>query len=162
MLYLVMILAIPLMIVVWNQQRCAGKMLCFFLDQAKFLKPKLLPADDDFVYDQQEGAAYYIFPERVRLTRFPAGWPIFLQQNIPTVLYETGNGEPLDWNDLSARVVSSKELGAAMEPKWLQNIVQGAREGVGESKWQRMMPMLTLAAVAICLLLLFVVMTKLP
>ncbi len=75
-------------------------------------------------------------------------------------MYERGNGEPLDWKDTAKRIVSAKEVGAAMEPQWLKNIIKGASEAQGESKLGKMLPLLTVAAVIICLVLIFVLMTK--
>jgi hypothetical protein len=120
----------------------------------------LLPHDEDFVYDHKNGNAYYIFPERVRFVRFPSGWPIFLQQTVPSVLYERGNGEPLEWTDLGKRTVSSKEVGAAMEPQWLKNIIKGASETQGEGRMSRMLPMISLMGIVIVAVVLFYALSK--
>jgi hypothetical protein len=151
---------IPLLLFFFNYSRSANKTLCLFLEPDKSVTQGLLPHDEDFVYDRRNGNAYYIFPERVRFVRFPSGWPIFLQQTVPMVLYERGNGEPLEWTDLGKRTVSSKEVGAAMEPKWLTNIIKGASELQGESRMGKMLPLLSLAGVLMCMVLVFVLMTK--
>ena len=163
---LLMMVAIPLMLFFWNYSRSAGKTLCIFLEPDGTYTPQLCPHDSDFVYDTKTGDAYYIYTSstpsnRVRYVRYPTGWPVFLQQVVPSALYERGNGEPLDWKDTGKRVVSSKEVGAAMEPQWLKNIIKGASEAQGESRLNRMLPLLSLVAVLLCLVFIFVLMTKL-
>lgn len=153
-------LFVPVIIFFWNQQRIAKKVLCLFLEEDRSINQRLLPAQTDFVLDLKMGQAYYIYPDNVRFMRYPAGWPTAIQQVVPVVLYERGNGEPLDWVHLEKRVVSATEIGAAMEPEWLKNIVRGYRETSGETKMQKMLPLLSVALGAICMLLLFVVMTK--
>jgi hypothetical protein len=155
-----MMVAIPLMLFFWNYSRCANKTLCLFLEPDKSVTHGLLPHDEDFVYDHKNGNAYYIFEDRIRFVRYPTGWPIFLQQTVPMALYKRGDGEPLPWDDLGTRTVSSKEVGAAMEPQWLKNIIKGASEAQGESRMGRMMPVLTLAAVLIMMVFLFIVISK--
>jgi hypothetical protein len=83
-----------------------------------------------------------------------------LQQTVPSVLYERGNGEPLEWNDLGKRTVSSKEVGAAMEPQWLKNIIKGASETQGESRMGRMLPMISLMGIVIIAVILFYALSK--
>jgi len=144
-----------LLMVVWNKLRTTGKTLCLICEEDKSIKQRLLPGNADFVIDVHYGEAYYIFPERVRLMRFPAGWPSFLQENVPALLVNRGDGEPLDWNNLSKRVVSALEVGAAMEPQWLKNIVKGVQEGAGGTKLQRIMPLISVALGVICMLILF-------
>ena len=165
-LLMLMMVAIPLMLFFWNYSRCARKTLCIFLEPDGTYTPQLCPHDADFVYDTKTGDAYYIYTQstpgnRVRYVRYPTGWPVFLQQVVPSVLYERGNAEPLDWKDTAKRIVSAKEIGAAMEPQWLKNIIKGASEAQGEGKLNKMLPLLTVAAVIICMVLIFVLMTKL-
>ena len=152
------------LVFLWNQRRTIGKILVLFLEGDKYVRVCLLPVRGDFVMDFKTGEAYYIFPERVRLIRFPIGWPSilsFMQQIVPCVEYVRGDGEPLNWNKPAERTVSSKEVGAAMEPEWLSNLVRGYREAEGGgSKWQRMLPVLGLGIGLITLILIFVVMTK--
>lgn len=92
--------------------------------------------------------------------RYPAGWPIFLQQSIPSVMCDRANGVVLDWSDLANANVKAKEVGAAMEPQWIKSFIKGATESRGESKMSRMLPLLSLVAVILCLVMIFVLFTK--
>jgi len=145
-------------LLLWNQQRLAGRMLCFFLEEDKSTKPELRKIADDFI--ESEDGLYDIEPDRVRLIRYPTGWPPPLQQIIPTSLYCRGNARPLDWVTLRAREVSAKELKAVLDTHWLINLVRGAREGGGESKVSRILPLLSAALGAICMVLIFIILAK--
>ena len=149
---------IPVFIFFWNQNRTAGKVLAFILEEDKSVKISLYSIRGDFVLVGDEG--YYIFPDRVRLTRYPGGWPTMLQQIVPVVLYNRGDAEPLDWNKLIKRTVSATEVGSAMEPEWLKNIVRGAREGSKGDKTQRVFLMVSIGISVICLLLLFYMLSR--
>ena len=149
---------IPVALFFWNQNRTAGKVLTLILEEDKSLTISPNPIKGDFVLVGDEG--YYIFPDRVRFMRYPSGWPKVLQQIMPAVLYNRGDGEPLDWNKLVRRTVSATEVGAAMEPEWLKNIVRGAREGSKGDKTQRVFLMVSIGISIVCLLLLFYMLSK--
>lgn len=156
--FILFAVVIPVALFFWNQSRSAGKVLTCILEEDKSLKITLYPIRGDFVLVEDEG--YYIFPDRVRLTRYPGGWPKVLQQVVPVVLYNRGDAEPLDWNRLIKRTVSATEVGSAMEPEWLKNIVRGAREGSKGDKTQRVFLMVSIGISVICLLLLFYMLSR--
>ena len=155
---LLIFMAGPMFLLLWNQQRTAGKLLCNFLTEDNGYVAKLLPVWQEFVLDGD--VAYYIFPDRVRITRYPAGWPKFIQQPVPTALYEVGDAEPLDWHALGTRTVSAVEIGAALEPEWLRNFVRGAKEHGKEDKAGRMMLFVCAGGIVICMLAIFYMITR--
>ena len=155
-----LLLTVPVGMYFYIVWKIRGKTLCYFLEPNKGVTPVLLPCDEDFVYDYSRGDAYYIYPEKIRLTDYPSMMPKFLRQNVPSVLYERGNGEPLDWIELSKRTISAKEIGSAMEPKWIQSIVQGARESAPESGFKKFVPVLSLVVGGLALVMIFVLFTK--
>jgi len=160
LLVVVIILAMPSALFFYMQWKCAGKMLCFFLEEDISAVPVLSQMREDFV--EGVDGLYDILPERVRLFRYPLGWPRPLQQIVPASLYERGNAVPLDWLKLGhGQYTSAMELKAVLDPHWLKNLVQGAREGgVAASKWEKMIPLLSLAVSVIVLIMMFVLMTK--
>lgn len=151
-----LLIGIPLLFI-FVRLRVAGKMLCLMLEEDKSLLPRLYPVQGDFVYVGDEG--YYVYPSRVRLVRYPLGWPRFMQEIVPCALYERGNAEPLEWIELGKRYVSSVEVGAAMEPRWLANVVKGIREAA-PSRLEKMLPLLSVTLGVICMLLMFFLMSK--
>jgi len=155
---LLMFTGIPTALFFYMQWKISGKMLCWFLEDDISAVPELNAIEGDFIMSEDGG--YDVEAEKVRLVRYPLGWPRQLQQIVPASLYRRGNAIPLNWVTLEARSVSARELAAVLDENWLRNLVKGAREGMGVSKFEKMIPMLTLAVMGISLLLLFVMFTR--
>ena len=128
----------------WNKGRVKGKMLCFFLRKDKSVFPGLCSLRDDFVIWGER--AYDIYPDLVRLIKFPQGWPSFLQELVPTALYLEEDAVPLDWIDLDNREVRAMELRAALDENWIKKLVQETVEqGKGGINWRKILPIGLLA-----------------
>ena len=128
LLVLFVILFVPFALVAYNRQRVRGKMLCFFVREDKSVLAKLCTLRDDWVIF--ENRAFDVYPDFVRLTRFPMGWPPVLQELVPTTLYDEEDAIPLDWVKLGNRLERSMELRAALDENWLRKLVEEtAREG---------------------------------
>lgn len=134
------------LVIFWNKRRIRGKMLCFFLQGDIYLKPALCEFQDDFVFYGDH--AYDIYPQRVRLTRFPAGWPSILQEIVPTALYDVANGIPLNWNDLpdqkDARL-RAMNIKSALGENAIRKLVQEAATEGGPGggfrlNWRKVLP----------------------
>ena len=136
------------MLIFWNKRRCAGKILCFFLSGDTHMKPSLCEYADDFVFYGNK--AYDLYPSRCRWTRFPSGWPNFLQEVVPCALYESGNAVPLDWtnppeqHDLKLRSMNIK---TCLEENVVRKLAQeaaaqGGPVGGFRINWRRVWPIL--------------------
>lgn len=158
LLMVVVILLMPSVLFFYMQWKCAGKMLCFFLEEDKSTRPELTRIEGDFIVSEE--GMYDIEPEKIRLMRYPLGWPRFLQQILPAGLYERDNAIPLDWITLEAATISASELHTVLDKNWLKNLVAGAREGATGGKFEKMVPMLSLAVSGLVLLMMFILMTK--
>jgi len=131
---------VPLFLIAWNRQRVKGKLLCYFNKKDKSLLPKLCELVSNFVIF--EDRAYEVYPDFVRLTRFPMGWPAMLQELVPTLLYDEEDAIPLDWINLSNRLESSMNLRSALEENWVKKLVhEAATEGSGTKlNWRKILP----------------------
>ncbi len=140
-LLLITIIFTPVLIMVWNKVRCKGKMLCFVLRKDKSVVGKLCALRSAFVI--YEDRAYDIYPDLVRLFRFPMGWPAILQEIVPIALYDEENAVPLDWITLEPFKDGSLSLRAALDENWLKKLVhETAMEGVagGGLNWKKILP----------------------
>lgn len=136
-------------------------MLCWFLEGDGSARPKLLKVDGDMI-KMNEDNTFAVVESRKRLVRYPAGWPTFLQVTVPCSLYEMGRFEPLDWINLGEPGASSKEVGAALNPTWMANIVKGSKEGAApQTRLDKYGPILAIALSSISLLLMVFVIQKL-
>ena len=131
---------IPFMIIVYNRQRVKGKVLCYFVRKDKSVLGKLCVMKSDFIV--YEDRAYDVYPDFVRVAKFPMGWPAFLQELLPCCLYDEEDAIPLDWVNLGHRLESSMELKAALDENWMKKLVhEAAVEGNGFAfNWRRILP----------------------
>jgi hypothetical protein len=134
-----MILFLPYLIIIWNKQRTKGKMLCMILREDKSVLMKLCELRDAWVIFQDR--AYDVYPDFIRVCRFPSGWPGILQELVPAALYDEEDGIPLDWINLDNRLERSMELKAALDENWLRKLVkESATEGGSSINWRKIIP----------------------
>ena len=147
---------LPVFLVFWNKKRIKGKILCHIVRKDKSVVVKLCELKSDFVLF--EDRAYDIYPDMVRVTRFPAGWPSILQELIPCVLYDEEDAIPLDWINLDNRLERSMNLRSALDENWIRKLVkEAAAEGAGfKFNWRKVLPiaLLVMGALGLVFLLL--------
>jgi len=156
----------PLIMYFFVKFRTIGKMGCFVCEKDKYLVFKLRKVKGPFWEDGNE--VYGINPKRVRLLRYPFGWPAFTQQVLPCALYQREDHNPLDiinpldWNSLKPSKESAIEVGAALEPRWLEQIARGVSgQGMGITKGQRMLSYIAAGGTVLALLLIFYLISRL-
>jgi len=151
---LVITIIFPLLLIAWNRQRVKGKLLCYFVKKDKSLVSKLCEVQSDFVVF--EDRAYDVYPDFVRITRFPMGWPAMLQELVPSVLYDEEDAIPLNWIDLDNRLERSMNLRSALEENWVRKLVhEAATEGTGfKINWRKIVPIAMIAVGVIGLIVL--------
>ena len=140
-LVLIVTVMVPLFVIAWNRSRVKGRMLCYFIKKDKSLVGKLCQLQSDFVI--YEDRAYDVYPDFIRITRFPMGWPAMLQELVPSALYDEEDAIPLDWIDLDNRLERSMNLRSALEENWVRKLVhEAATEGGGGFKlnWRKILP----------------------
>ncbi len=142
---LIILLIMPIFAIFWNKNRVKGKMLCYILKDDKSVTPRLCELREDFViYDYY---AFDVCPQLVRVTRFPTGWPGFLQELVPCSLYDIKNAIPLDWITLTPASYRSMEIRSALDENWLRKLVheaatEGSSSGVGGINWRKILPII--------------------
>jgi len=98
-LFVVVLLLFPVGVIFWNRNRVKGKIGGYFLRKDKSLVFQLCELKDAFVLFNEK--AYDLYPDFIRVARFPMGWPPFLQEIIPVILYDEEDAIPLDWVGLT-------------------------------------------------------------
>jgi len=137
-------LFIPVFMILWNRQRTRGKILCFFARKDKSLIGNLCRLRSSFII--WEDRAYDLYPDFIRITRFPLGWPSILQELVPTCLYDEEDALPRDWITLEKPEEGSLTLRAALEENWVKKLVQeAAAEGGLRINWRRVIPIALMA-----------------
>ncbi len=151
----------PILLFFVNRMRVAGKILCVILDEDRSVRTRLVKVEGDYLNVGEN--RYIVNPDAVRLMRYPAGWPIWLQQIVPTCLYKVEEAEALDWNTQLPIVNSSSALSAVMEPHWLKLIVKGTKEGGegGLASGSKLLIVVGLGVSVLVLVLMFYVISRL-
>ncbi len=156
-----MVLAGPMVLFFIYRVRVAGRMLCIVLEEDRSVRNRLVKVEGEWLAIGD--GRFHVNPDAVRLMRYPAGWPVWLQQIVPTCLYRADDAEPLDWNTQRPINNSASALAAVMEPDWLKLIVRGTREGTGGALTggSRILTMIGLGVSVVTLVMLFYVITRL-
>jgi hypothetical protein len=145
---------LPFLVVMWNRQRVKGKVLCYFVRKDKSVLGKLCELRNDFIVFQDR--AYDIYPDLVRVAKFPMGWPAMFQELVPTALYDEEDAIPLDWINLDNRMERAMDLKSALDENWIRKLVkEAASEGSGfKVNWKKVIPILMIVAGGIGLVVL--------
>jgi len=139
-----------------------GKIYCIFIEDDGYVGGKLKKPlfNEEYILDKE--GAYDIVPGRVGITVYPRMLPSFFQSIIPCLLYRRDNPIPQIIKNpiLGAKEMTSKEVKVGLESHFLKNLVATSREGVTETRWQKMLPLLTVVGVILCMVLIFVALVK--
>lgn len=154
------IMFVPFLIIFWNKNRLKGKMVCYFLRKDKSLVPALCKLKDAFVLWGER--AYDIYPDYVRVTRFPMGWPSFMQELVPTCLYDEENAIPLDWLSLEPAKEGSMKLRAALDENWMKKLVHetATEAGGGGINWRKILPIAILVIGGLGLIAILIIRSR--
>lgn len=148
-------LLVPLAVIVWNKMRIRGKMLCYFAKKDKSLHGAMCRLKASFVIYQDR--AYDVYPDFIRVTRFPTGWPSIFQELVPTALYDEEDALPKDWVTLETPKEGSLSLRAALDENWIKKLVaEAAVEGGARINWRKVLPIGLMVLGALGLLSLLV------
>lgn len=143
-LVLVVLVLMPLVVIIWNRRRVKGRMLCYFVRKDKSVIGTLCELRNDFVIFGDR--AYDVYPDFVRVARFPSGWPAILQELVPCSLYDEEDAVPLNWISLDNRLERAMELKAALDENWLRKLVhETATEGAPAGfrfNWRKALPLM--------------------
>ena len=152
--FLLTLIVTLLLLIAWNKVRVRGKMLCSFVRDDKSVEDKLCQLRDDFVISGN--LAYDVYPDFVRIKRFPSGWPWILQEIVPAALYDERDAIPLDWVNIGNRLESAMNLKSALDENWIRKLVhETAAEGGGfKINWRKIFPIALMAIGAIGLIVL--------
>ena len=151
---LLMVLAIILVVLLIPpliKMAVRGKIYCLFIEDNRYVVGKLKTpvCNNEYIMDSE--GAYDIISERVGLTYFPRGLlPSYFQERVPCLLYRRDNPIPIEINNPTSKPISAQEVKVGLEPHFIRNLVSTSREGGGESKLQKMLPLLTVTAVILC------------
>lgn len=135
---------LPVVVIFWNKMRCKGKILGCFARKDKSLDLKLCLLKSSFVIYGDR--AYDVYPDYVRVMRFPSGWPSVLQEIVPCGLWDEEDAIQKDWVTLEPPREGSLSLRAALDENWIKKLVaEAAAEGGFKLNWRKLLPIALMA-----------------
>ena len=156
------IMAVPIGLILMVRIRSRGKHLGFILEKDKPLSIKLLKViGGEMVRDGDD--EWFLSPKFIRPTDYPVLWPKALsmfQIPVESSLLVRGKATNVDWEDPNVPGYSSKELTEALDPHWLAHLIKGVIQEGGGGKKEKILTYLTLGLGAICLIMIFFLITK--
>ena len=161
MVVLGMVFIFPFFLIMFNRHRIKGKLLAFIARKDKSVLPRLCELRDDFMVFQNR--AYDVYPDFIRLCRYPMGWPAFLQELVPAGLYDEEDAIPKDWIHPESEVqVRAMELRSALDENWLRKLVEEtSREGgTFGINWRKALPIILLIVGVIGIAAIFLLRKK--
>lgn len=135
----------PTAIVMMNKMRVKGKMACVVVKDDDSVDIKLCRLVRQFVLYGDYG--YDVYPKRVRVMRYPTGWPSMFQELVPVCLYNEKDAVPLDWKTLDDRHISSMKLKSSLDENFFRTLIETQKEVSGGGKFniRKMLPYALLA-----------------
>jgi hypothetical protein len=128
-------------------------MLCYFLPKDKSVKGQLCKLRSSFVIYKDR--AYDVYPDFVRVCRFPMGWPTIFQELVPSALYDEEDALPKDWVTLDPPKEGSLSLRAALDENWIKKLVaEASAEAGGKFNFRKILPIALLVVGALGLVAL--------
>lgn len=131
---------LPMAIIIYNKSRCRGKILGYFARKDKSLDGRLCVLKSSFVIYGDR--AYDVYPDYIRVARFPMGWPTIFQELVPCGLWDEEDAVQKDWITLEPPKEGSLSLRAALDENWIKKLVaEAASEGGGTKiNWRKIFP----------------------
>lgn len=116
----------------WVRIVVRNRVYCFFLSESKQLTGKLLkPESNTIVVGSGDDAPKYLtHPKKQFWSFWPPGFPRFVQEPVPTLIYVAGNAEPLDPYD-TASLISPESLRRISDESMLKQTWKDVRETLG-------------------------------
>jgi len=159
-----LILGVILLLPPMFKQVTKGKIYTLFIEDDGYVNAKLKKPQYNNEYIVDGEGAYEIIPggDYIGLTAFPKGFfPAFFQTILPCILYRRDDPIPMSIRNPILKAVTSKEIKLGLEPHFLTGLAKHSQEGVKEGKLKQMLPMLTLVILAITLLMILIIWSRL-
>lgn len=126
-----------MVMIVWVKGAAKGKLLSFFIEPNREVSTELLKLNPENPekLDSKDGGNYILDPQRTYWYHWPASFPNFLRQPVPSSIYIRDRAEPLDLE--SARVgskITAQTLRHMTDEGMFRQMWKDARDSIDETK----------------------------
>ncbi len=134
----------------WVRKKVQGKVLCMFIEPNLQVTDELITVGTDgkiLSKHADKDEAYLVLHERTFWSHWPKGFPRWMQEPIPTLIFNRNQAEPIDPKE-SKSITTAKTLGYLTDEGMLRATWKDANESVGiTGKNPLLQPIVILGAV---------------
>ena len=119
----------------WVRRKVQGKVVAYFIETNRQTTEELLPIDESGIIKSKHGDGdeeYLIIPKKSFWSKWPKGFPVWMQESVPTLLFIRNNAEPFDPDQIET-VITAKTLKYITDEKMLKATWQDAADAIGIS-----------------------------
>jgi hypothetical protein len=119
----------------WVRRQVQGKIVGIFIEPNRQTTEELIPIDSSGKIRSKHGEKdkeYLLVPKKSFWSKWPKGFPVWMQETVPTLLYVRNNAEPFDPEDMKS-VISSRTLRYITDPEMLRATWKDAASAIGVS-----------------------------
>jgi hypothetical protein len=117
----------------WVRRKVQGKVVAHFIESNRQTTEELLPIDESGIIKSKHGDGdeeYLIVPKKSFWSKWPKGFPVWMQESVPTLLFMRNNAEPFDPEQIET-VITAKTLKYITDEKMLKATWQDAADSIG-------------------------------
>ena len=115
----------------WVRRKVQNKVVAIFIEPNRQTTEELIPIDETGkIKSKNTETQYLLVPKKSFWSKWPKGFPIWMQESVPTLIYERGNAEPYDPGDQKT-VLSARTLRYITDPEMLKATWKDAAESIG-------------------------------
>lgn len=117
----------------WVRRKVQGKVVAYFIETNRQTTEELLPIDESGIIKSKHGDGdeeYLIVPKKSFWSKWPKGFPVWMQESVPTLLFMRNNAEPFD-PEQPQTIITAKTLKYITDEKMLKATWQDAADSIG-------------------------------
>lgn len=117
----------------WVRKKVQGKAVAIFIEPNRQTSEELIEVNEEGILKSKHGDGdeeYLIVPQKAFWSKWPKGFPVWMQESVPTLLFMRNNAEPFDPNHVKT-VITGKTLKYITDEKMLKATWQDAAESIG-------------------------------
>ena len=119
----------------WVRKKVQGKAVAVFIEPNRQTTEELVEVNESGIIKSKHGDGdeeYLIIPKKSFWSKWPKGFPVWMQESVPTLLFMRNNPEPFDPDEIRT-VITAKTLKYITDEKMLKATWQDAAEAIGLS-----------------------------
>lgn len=122
--------------IIWVRRNSKGKVFVTFVEPNRQITTELITVDVEEYPEKirsADGGDYILHPSKMYWQEWPPGYPQWIKEPIPSVMYVRNYAEPIDPQNRKT-LITAKSLRYMTDESMLRQTWIDAREAIGETK----------------------------